>query len=116
MFGNQAYPSVVGSKCNLFLYIVHNIAMAVSFPTAHFIANRPTLDAARVRLSDVLNHPAFSAERRQKAERMMMTTSDAHQVCQWATLALEESERWEDAVLAGEESQAGPPAYPPYPY
>ncbi|UOQ83286.1 hypothetical protein [Hymenobacter sp. 5414T-23] len=90
--------------------------MTVSFPTAHFIANRPTLRASRARLSDVLNHPAFSAERRQKAEQLMMSTSDAQQVCQWARLALEESERWEDAVLAGEESQAGPPAYPAYPY
>ncbi|MCC2548481.1 hypothetical protein LJY25_18685 [Hymenobacter sp. BT175] len=90
--------------------------MAVSFPTAHFIANRPTLKAARARLSDVLIHPAFSAERRQKAKQMMMTASDAQQVFHWARLALEESERWEDAVLASEESQAGPPAHPAYPY
>lgn len=116
MFDSWAYLNVVCSKCNLFLYIVHSMAMAVSFPTAHFIANRPTLEAARARLTDVLNHPAFSAERRQKAEQLMTSTSDAQLVCHWARLALLESERWEDAVLAGEESQAGPPAFTAYPY
>ncbi|QNE42301.1 hypothetical protein F1C16_22005 (plasmid) [Hymenobacter sp. NBH84] len=90
--------------------------MAVSFPAALFDFDLPPLKAARARLTDVLNHPAFSAERRQRAEQLMMTTSDSQQVWQWARLALLESERWEDAVLAWEESQTGPPAYPAYPY
>lgn len=92
------------------------MAMAVSFPTAHCNPNLPTLKAARAELADVLKHPAFSAERRQKAEQLMSTTSDAQQVCRWAKLALLESEQWEDAVLDREESQSGPPAYPLYPY
>ncbi|GAC1605504.1 MAG: hypothetical protein NVS3B25_34820 [Hymenobacter sp.] len=90
--------------------------MAVSFPTAPIVTNRLRLKAAKARLANVLNHPAFSAERRQKAEHLMASATDAQQVCHWARLALLESERWEDAVLAFEESQTGPPAYPAYPY
>ena len=116
MFSNRANPNAACSKCNPVLYIVHRMAMAVSFPTAPCNANLPTLKAARARLADVLNHPAFSAERQQKAEQLMSTSSDVQQVCRWAKLALLESERWEDAVLYREESQSGPPAYPIYPY
>ena len=90
--------------------------MADSSPTAPFDTDPPTLKAAQARLADVLGHPAFSAERRLKAEQLLTTTSDAQQVNRWAALALLESERWEDAILLREESQKGPPAYPIYPY
>lgn len=117
MFSNRSFLDAFCSKCNPILYIVHRIAMAVSFPTAPFDADPPTLKAARARLVDVLSHPAFSIERRRKAEQLLLAaTSDAQQVYRWAMLALLESERWEDAVLDHEESQTGPPAYPAYPY
>ena len=66
--------------------------MALSFPTAPFVTGRPTLSAARARLADV------------------------QQVSRWAALVLRESEQWEDATLAREEAQPGPPAHPAYPY
>lgn len=78
--------------------------------------NKPIIYAARDALRAVLNHPAFSVERQQLAERMISTTSDAKQLHRWAELALAESERWEDETLAREEAQPGPPAYPLYPY
>ena len=90
--------------------------MALFFPTAPFATDRPTLSAARARLADVLNHPAFEPERRHKAQELMHTSDDAHQVSRWAALVLRESEQWEDAVLAREQAQPGPPAHPAYPY
>ncbi|WP_345125145.1 hypothetical protein [Hymenobacter antarcticus] len=90
--------------------------MALSFPTAPLVAGRPTLSAARARLADVLNHPAFAAERRHKAGELMGTATDPQQVSRWAALALRESEQWENATLAREEAQPGPPAHPAYPH
>ena len=90
--------------------------MALSFPTAPLVAGRPTLSAARARLADVLNHPAFAAERRHKAEELLGTATDPQQVSRWAALALRESEQWEDDTLAREEAQPGPPAHPAYPH
>ena len=90
--------------------------MALFFPTAPFATGRPTLSAARAKLADVLNHPAFEPERRHKAQELMHTSGDAQQVSRWAALALRESEQWEDAALAREQAQPGPPAHPAYPY
>ena len=90
--------------------------MALFFPTAPFAASRPSLSTARARLADVLNHPAFEAGRRHKAEALMGAATDAQQISRWAALALRESERWEDAELAREEARPGPPAHPAYPY
>ena len=90
--------------------------MALFFPTAPFVTGRPTLSAARARLADVLNHPAFEPERRHKAGKLMHTSRDPQQVSRWAALALRESEQWEDAALAREEARPGPPAHPGYPY
>ena len=53
--------------------------MALSFPTAPFATGRPTLSAARARLADVLNHPAFEPGRRHKAQELMHTSGDAQQ-------------------------------------
>lgn len=78
--------------------------------------NNPTVCTARNALRAVLNHPAFSAERRQLAEQVMTATSDVQQLHRWAELALVESERWEDETLAREEAELGHPAYPLYPY
>ena len=90
--------------------------MAPFLPTAPFAAARPTLSAARARLADVLNHPAFGAERRHKAGELMHTSRDPQQLCRWAALARRESEQWEDDALAREEARPGPPAHPAYPY
>lgn len=75
------------------------------------VARRPPLEVARARLRAVLNHPAFTPERRQKAETLLLATTDAPQLRRWADLALSECWRWEDATLAREE---GPPvqSYP----
>jgi len=81
--------------------------MAVSVPIDHFTADLLPLEKARAWLALVLNHPAFSAKRRQKADQVMAATSDARQVCRWAALALAESERWEDAMLLREEASRG---------
>ncbi|TYZ06151.1 hypothetical protein FY528_19180 [Hymenobacter lutimineralis] len=78
--------------------------MAVSVPIDHFTTDPLPLEKARAWLALVLNHPAFSIERRQKAGQLMAATSDAWQVCRWAVLALVESERWEDAMLSREEA------------
>ncbi|MBO2033473.1 hypothetical protein J4D99_18910 [Siccationidurans ginsengisoli] len=90
--------------------------MAFPFPAAHLTASPPTLQAARAKVAAVISHPAFSAERRQRAEQLMATASDAKQLNQWAALALMESEQWEDVILLREESQGGTPAFPVYPY
>lgn len=90
--------------------------MTISFPTAPFLPERPTLSSAKARLAEVLNHPAFDPERRHKAEELMNASTDAQRVSHWAELARLESEHWEDATLAREEAQPGPPAYPVYPY
>lgn len=90
--------------------------MAISPPTAPLVAERPTLSSARARLADVLNHPAFEPERRHKAVELMNASTDAQRVNRWAALALLEREQWEDATLAREEGQPGPPAYPAYSY
>ncbi|GAA4366173.1 hypothetical protein GCM10023185_37130 [Hymenobacter saemangeumensis] len=92
------------------------MGMAGCFPTAPFAADLPALETAKATLAAVLKHPAFSAERRQKAAQLLTAASDGQQVCRWVMLALLESERWEDDVLAKEESQSGPPAFPAYPY
>ncbi|SNR98493.1 hypothetical protein [Hymenobacter mucosus] len=86
--------------------------MAVSVPIDHFTTDPLPLKEARAWLALVLKHPAFSAERRQKAGQLMAAASDARQVCRWAALALLESERWEDAILLREKAQVGRPAFP----
>lgn len=67
-------------------------------------ARWPPLEAARVRLRAVLDHPAFTLARRQKAEALLLTTTDVPQLRRWADLALVECWRWEDATLAREEA------------
>ena len=67
--------------------------MALFFPTAPFATDRPTLSAARAKLADVLNHPAFAPERWHKAEELMHTSGDVQQVSRWAALVLRESEQ-----------------------
>ena len=72
--------------------------------------------SARHNLRQVLNHPAFSPERRHKAELQLSTCTDAARLLQWKALALQECEAWEDATLQREFEQPGPPAHPEYAY
>ena len=67
-------------------------------------------------LRQVLNHPAFTKERRQKAEALIYTSTDAAQLMKWKALAIAESEASEDAKLKAEHEQPGPPAHPEYNY
>ena len=80
------------------------------------VVSRCPLARARARLRAILDHPAFTAERRARAEQLLLTATDVQQLTRWARLALMESEGWEDATLAREEAQAGPPAHPAYLY
>ena len=72
--------------------------------------------SARHNLRQVLNHPAFTPERRQKAEQLLRTSTDASHLLKWKALALKECEAWEDATLQQEAEQPGPPAHPEYAY
>ena len=74
------------------------------------------VSSARRNLREVLNHPAFSPERRQKAEPLLSACTDAAQLLRWKLLALQESEAWEDAQLAREAQELGPAAHPDYLY
>ncbi|MFD2719897.1 hypothetical protein ACFST9_14305 [Hymenobacter monticola] len=74
------------------------------------------VSSARRNLRQVLNHPAFTKERRQKAEVLISTSTDAAQLMKWKALAIAESEAWEDAKLKAEQEQPGPPAHPEYNY
>ncbi|RSK45448.1 hypothetical protein [Hymenobacter rigui] len=74
------------------------------------------VSSARRNLREVLNHPAFSPERRQKAELLLSACTDAAQLLRWKLLALQESEAWEDAQLAREAQELGPAAHPDYLY
>ena len=74
------------------------------------------VSSARRNLRQVLNHPAFTKERRQKAEALISTSTDAAQLMKWKALAIAESEAWEDAKLKAEHEQPGPPAHPEYNY
>ena len=72
--------------------------------------------SARRNLRQVLNHPAFTPERRQQAEVLLSTCTNAACLLQWKALALQESEAWEDATLQREFEHPGPPAHPEYAY
>ncbi|MBF9239639.1 hypothetical protein I2I05_19760 [Hymenobacter sp. BT683] len=72
--------------------------------------------SARRNLRQALNHPAFSPERRQRAEQLLSGSTDAACLLKWKALALRECEAWEDATLLREEAQPGPPAHPEYAY
>ena len=74
------------------------------------------LSSAQRNLRQVLNHPAFSKERREKAESLIRANTNAAQLLQWKLLALRESEAWEDAQLAREAQELGPAAHPAYTY
>ncbi len=74
------------------------------------------VSSARRNLRHVLNHPAFTKERREKAEALIATSTDAARLMKWKALAIAESEAWEDAQLKAEEAQPGPPAHPKYKY
>lgn len=74
------------------------------------------LASARCNLRQVLNHPAFTPERRQQAEELLSASTDAARLLNWKALALQECEAWEDATLQREDEQPGPPAHPEYAY
>ncbi|GAB3323036.1 hypothetical protein GCM10027511_31600 [Hymenobacter humi] len=74
------------------------------------------VSSARRNLRQVLNHPAFTPERRQQAEALLTASTDAAQLLRWKLLAFKECEAWEDAELAREAEQPGPPAHPDYAY
>ena len=74
------------------------------------------ISSARRNLRQVLNHPAFTKERREKAEALISTSTDAAQLMKWKALALAESQAWEDATLKAEHEQPGPPAHREYQY
>lgn len=74
------------------------------------------ISSARRNLRKVINHPAFTRERREKAEALISTSTDAARLMKWKALALIECETWEDAKLKAEEAQPGPPAHPEYKY
>ena len=72
--------------------------------------------SARRNLRQVLNHPAFTLERRQKAEQLLSASTDAARFLKRKALALQECEAWEDATFQREAEQPGPPAHPEYAY
>ncbi|WP_400194278.1 hypothetical protein [Hymenobacter sp. B81] len=72
------------------------------------------LSSARRNVREVLNHPAFPAERRQRAEAVINACTDAAQLLRWKQLALRECEAWEDAELIKEANLLGPAAHPDY--
>ena len=74
------------------------------------------ISSARRNLRRVIYHPAFTRERRQKAEELISTSTDAARLMKWKALALIECEAWEDAKLQQEHEQPGPPAHPEYQY
>jgi hypothetical protein len=74
------------------------------------------VSSARRNLRQVLNHPAFTPERRQQAELLLRASTDAGQLLRWKLLALTECEAWEDAELAREARELGPAAPPDYAY
>lgn len=74
------------------------------------------VSSARRNLRQVLSHPAFTPERRQQAEVLLTSSTDACQLLRWKLLALKECEVWEDAVLAREAQELGPAAHPDYAY
>jgi len=74
------------------------------------------VSSARRNVRQVLNHPAFTPERRQKAEQLLSASTDPAQLLRWKLLALKESEAWEDARLAQEARELGPAAHPDYAY
>ena len=74
------------------------------------------ISSARRNLQQVLKHPAFTKERREKAGALISTCTDAAQLLKWKVLALAECQAWEDAKLKEEHEQPGPPAHPEYQY
>lgn len=74
------------------------------------------VSSARRNLRQVLNHPAFTKERREKAEALISSNTNAAQLMKWKLIALKESEAWEDAQLKQEAEQLGPAAHPDYHY
>lgn len=84
----------------------------------HFLLSSDMLllASARRNLRQVLHHPAFTPERRQKAELLLSTSTEPARLRQWKALARQECEAWEDATLQREAEQPGPPAHPEYAY
>jgi hypothetical protein len=74
------------------------------------------ISSARRNLRQVLNHPAFTPERRQKAQALLTASNDPAELLRWKLLALKECEAWEDAELAREARELGPAAPPDYAY
>ncbi|UOQ75129.1 hypothetical protein [Hymenobacter cellulosilyticus] len=67
------------------------------------------ISSARRNLRQVLRHPAFTPERRQKAEALLTASTDTTQLLRWKLLALKECE-------AREARELGPAAHPDYAY
>lgn len=74
------------------------------------------ISSARRNLRQVLNHPAFTKARREKAEVLISTSTDAARLMKWKALALAECQAWEDAKLKQKQEQPGPLAPPEYQY
>ncbi|GGG59858.1 hypothetical protein [Hymenobacter glacieicola] len=72
------------------------------------------VSSARRNLRQALNHPAFTKERREKAEALIAANTNAAQLMKWKLLALKESEAWEDTTLQKEAEELGPAAHPDY--
>ncbi|MFC7670687.1 hypothetical protein ACFQT0_27365 [Hymenobacter humi] len=74
------------------------------------------VSSARRNLRQVLNHPAFTPERRQQAEALLTASTDAAQLLRWKLLAFKECEAWEDAEPGPGSRAARSPAHPDYAY
>ncbi|GAA4379475.1 hypothetical protein [Hymenobacter koreensis] len=74
------------------------------------------ISSARRNLRQVLSHPAFTPERRQKAEALLTASTNPAELLRWKLLALKECEAWEDTELAREAQELGPAAHPDYAY
>ncbi|MCB2411067.1 hypothetical protein [Hymenobacter lucidus] len=77
-----------------------------ALPTAPVTRCSSELDALRAELRCILQHPAFTAERRQQAQRLMSCCTSPALLRQWLALAVAEGARWEEAALA-QEANAG---------
>ena len=63
---------------------------------------KPQLLAARAELRCILDHPAFSPERRALAERYLRACCEVALLQQWLSLAVTECAAWEEAAWAQE--------------
>ena len=94
----------------------NSLLLMESTPTGLSTGLLLLVSSARRNLRQVLSHPAFTPERRQRAELLLSAGTDAAQLLRWKMLALKECEAWEDAQLAREAQELGPAAHPDYAY